>query len=575
VAGTPILRIPVDDGAFKRFLDTFNKYQAQVKAQPEAWKGSTEAITSAVAAGAAFAAEIAHQAEETRRLAQEETARDKAMSDAARRRRQEDMEAKKREEEAAERRKKTIDQARDFGRTVTDLAIGLGKWTVLGGATGLIGSAMGLFGLGSMLAGVGNDRRAAMGMGVSMSQRQGMGVQMQRYFDVNSTLENVANAQADPTKWGAFQMMGVNPNGETAETTRQLAIAARRMFKADKGNLALAGAQGLTQFFSPDDLRRMAGESNGQFNQSISESRRYQGLNDEVGRKWQNFMVTLDTVKLKFENTLIKGLTHLEDSGALDRIVTSFGNLANDVLNRIDWKAFGDGADSFAKYLGSPKFQKDFKEIIDDVGMFAHKMASALRFLGLIPDKNDPGPLENRAPDGTPIGSGNFKGATVGTNKYDAMAVQWAGSQLQKAGWTANQTRGIIANVEAESGFNPFISGDNGKAYGLSQWHADRQAQYAKLYGHTMQSVKDPTQALREQLGFIHWELNHTEKRAGDDLKRTMSAYAAGSTVSREYERPKSRLEDARRGVNAAVTVNIKNQTGASVATTANSVAGG
>ena len=61
----------------------------------------------------------------------------------------------------------------------------------------------------------------------------------------------------------------------------------------------------------------------------VRSSRQYQGLNDDVGLKWQNFMVTLDTVKLKFENTLIRGLTKLETSGALDRIVTSFGKLAN------------------------------------------------------------------------------------------------------------------------------------------------------------------------------------------------------------------------------------------------------
>jgi len=571
---SPILKIPVDDAAFKRFLSVFDKFRKHVDEQPDAWKGVSDSIQTAAEEASGFAAELGRQAEETRKLASEEATRDKMREAAARRRKNEDDDTRKREEEAADRRKRMIDQTREYGRTVTNAAMSASKW-VLGG--GLLGTVLGGFGLAELVSGVADQRRGAMGLGVSMGQRQGMGVQMQRYFDVGSVLENVANAQANPAQWGAFRMMGVNPNGgNAADTTYQLAQAARRMFRADKGNLALAQAQGLTQFFSPDDLRRMAAESTGQFNASINASRSYGGLNDEVGRKWQNFMITLDTVKLKFENTLIRGLTKLEDSGALDKIAKSFGDMADKVLMRIDWDAFAKGADTFAKYLGSPQFQADFKTFVDDVSTLASKIASALRFFGLIPDGTPMGAdLANVAPPGTPTGTGQFRGTTVGTNRYDAAAVQWAAGQLQRAGWGYNQTKGIIANVEAESGFNPFATGDNGKAYGLSQWHADRQALYAKLYGHSMQSVKDPTQALREQLGFIHWELTHTEKKAGDDLKKALTAYGAGSIVSREYERPASRVQDVKRGIAAQVTVNIKNQTGASVATTTNSTAGG
>ena len=42
---------------------------------------------------------------------------------------------------------------------------------------------------------------------------------------------------------------------------------------------------------------------------------------------------------------------------------------------------------------------------------------------------------------------------------------------------TYEQAIGIVANIAAESGGNPFsFTGDKGTAHGLAQWHADRRA---------------------------------------------------------------------------------------------------
>ena len=60
---------------------------------------------------------------------------------------------------------------------------------------------------------------------------------------------------------------------------------------------------------------------------------------------------------------------------------------------------------------------------------------------------------------------------------YDPLAY------LTDQGWTAPQAAGIIGNAYGESGLNPAAIGDNGSAYGLFQYHADRQARFKQAMG--------------------------------------------------------------------------------------------
>ena len=117
-----------------------------------------------------------------------------------------------------------------------------------------------------------------------------------------------------------------------------------------------------------------------------------------------------------------------------------------------------------------------------------------------------------------------------------------------KKGWSREQAEGIAANLEQESGFKADAVGDGGNAYGLAQWHQDRQDEFAKQYG---KDIRKSTGA--EQLEFINHELSRgNEKAAGKSLRTATSAYDAASIVSREYERPAdTEGEASRRGEKA------------------------
>lgn len=100
-------------------------------------------------------------------------------------------------------------------------------------------------------------------------------------------------------------------------------------------------------------------------------------------------------------------------------------------------------------------------------------------------------------------------------------------------GWTREQATGIAANLKQESNFDPAAVGDGGKAYGIGQWHPNRQADFKKQYGKEMQGS-----SLNEQLEFLQWEMLNTEKAGGDKLRKTNSAQDAAEAVSRYIERP-------------------------------------
>lgn len=101
------------------------------------------------------------------------------------------------------------------------------------------------------------------------------------------------------------------------------------------------------------------------------------------------------------------------------------------------------------------------------------------------------------------------------------------------AGYPTNSAAGIVGNIYGESNFNHLAIGDGGKAFGLAQWHPDRQANFASVFGIPIQQ-STPMQ----QLQFINWELNNTEKRAGAVMKAGGSVEDMTNAFMKLYERP-------------------------------------
>jgi peptidoglycan hydrolase-like protein with peptidoglycan-binding domain/lysophospholipase L1-like esterase len=101
-------------------------------------------------------------------------------------------------------------------------------------------------------------------------------------------------------------------------------------------------------------------------------------------------------------------------------------------------------------------------------------------------------------------------------------------------GLSREHAAGIAGNIQAESGFNPIIIGDSGKAFGLAQWRDSRRDNletWTADNGYDVNSVEG-------QLEFLWWELNNSESTALNKLKQTDTPSDAAYAFAKFYERP-------------------------------------
>ncbi|MEB3286932.1 MAG: phage tail tip lysozyme [Vampirovibrionales bacterium] len=156
-------------------------------------------------------------------------------------------------------------------------------------------------------------------------------------------------------------------------------------------------------------------------------------------------------------------------------------------------------------------------------------------------------------------GSGGSGGGSVEEgNAEDVIRFFQTQDRGDGQNWTREQAAGIAANLEAESGIRSTPVGDGGLAYGVAQWHPDRQANYedyarANNLDHT--DIRDAS--LEDQLGFINYELTQgTEQGAGQRLRDAGDARSAAAAFTIYYERPSNAQQKAvERGENAASLV--------------------
>lgn len=128
----------------------------------------------------------------------------------------------------------------------------------------------------------------------------------------------------------------------------------------------------------------------------------------------------------------------------------------------------------------------------------------------------------------TPISTGT--GMFNNTSTRAMMAMDYFVSQ----GLTREQSAGLVGNLMVESydHLDHTAVGDGGRAYGIAQWHAPRQADFQAWAG---KSIREST--FMEQLQFIMHELDNKESRAGNALRQATSASEAARVVQSLYER--------------------------------------
>lgn len=177
--------------------------------------------------------------------------------------------------------------------------------------------------------------------------------------------------------------------------------------------------------------------------------------------------------------------------------------------------------------------EKKLGELIDSIGKSKpgpamdaliaqfNTLAAALKLM-----QGQSNSLEIQSETGSTVGRVIPTGQADKANK--AMQV------MMSLGYTKQQAAGIVGNLVAESGMSTSARGDNGQAFGLAQWHPDRQKeldQFATDQGTTRYDFET-------QLRFIDQEL---KSKAGLGLKELLATRTAGEAADvfrRLFERP-------------------------------------
>ncbi|MEX3914891.1 lytic transglycosylase domain-containing protein [Paraburkholderia sp. BR10872] len=283
--------------------------------------------------------------------------------------------------------------AKNIGKATLSLL----KWGGLASIfSGLLGG-VGLFGIDRLANSASNIRRESQGLGVSPGELQAARINFGKFTDVDSTLENVANARSDVSKRWVFSALGVNPDrGSNVDVFADSLKAAKHAFEQSGMTQQGAEAHGLTELFSMDDLRRLHAMTDQEIDDSVRKQqadKQALDVSDQTLRGWQSLKIQLDRAGTQIENVLITKLSSLSDplsslSGAVVDAITMFAN-DKDLPGYI--QTLGDKIREFATYLTSDQFKSDMEDFAEKVKKVASGLGdlfdwiySKLKFLGII-----------------------------------------------------------------------------------------------------------------------------------------------------------------------------------------------
>lgn len=316
-------------------------------------------------------------------------------------------------------------------------------------------------------------------------------------------------------------------------------------------------------------------------------------LDDKPAKGWEDFSTARDNTydamikKLKEEVVgLTVPLTELEVS--IEKAAVAFlgSELMGDAIEYTTEKLT-----EFSKYVSSDQAKKDWDELRKDAkeaGVMLHEFGVGMRKLGVklglfeeTQQEKNLRELQESMPedpfaksDGTLWGDykENFKEdeGVNGIKKLAGMTYDYVAdkvssafnggskdindknltfedapvvmAEFMKLGLKQHEAAGMAAQMWEESGFKTKSIGDKtikGKvsnsyeqAEGGFQWRKERKTDFRNVI---KKEIADSNRA--EQIRFAYWELNNTEKPAGDLLRATKTARQAGKEAVK-FERP-------------------------------------
>ncbi len=373
----PVISIDVDDTAFKRFYDLFQKYEEKVTELPAEWKQVDEAISGA---GRGFHRNakqtqtmLAGMAAATATIAEAINHANKA---------QRDFEATTKRSHSS--MLKLGHAAKGVAGTVFGMGKWLMKWGTLGGATLGIGGSIGLDDLANAAM---SRQRTARGLGMTPGQNAAFSTYFNQFGNTDGIAANVANARNNVSDRWIFSSLGIGNNALARDSNFQLDQTVmqrmqRVLQKLPRSEWAnYAQAYGLTNLADLQTLRVLRHTSTGRMDAAragATASVGALGFSPAVAREWTDLQIQMRKAGVQIETSLITGLHRLAPeltiiSRDIAHWISAFatGPQMGKIVNEVE-----NGLKVFAKFLASPEFGKDLHRLQSEIGTAASEIAA-------------------------------------------------------------------------------------------------------------------------------------------------------------------------------------------------------
>lgn len=371
----PIIDIEVNNRAFEDFRRSYSRWQSQLKRMPDAWKQVTTEIDGSKKNFNQLVSKFAAANVQAQLIA-------KAQKTA-------DVLTRSQASSWQRMSRDTKEVANNIGRATTSLLRWASLTTVF---SGLIGAG-GLFGIDRLAANVSQGRRSSTGLSVSYGEQQSFETNYGRVVDSNSFLSSINSALHDVSKRSALYGAGLTEGDLAGKNSAQVATQAIQSLKRladqtpDSQLAQVMQARGLDQFLGLQGFQRLKNTSRSELNgigSSYGRDVSSMQLGQDTQRAWQNFSVQMSRVGNQMENTFIKGLAPLVPgleklSEQVEKTIRVF--LGGDAVKR--WMDLaGEGIQNFAKYIATPEFENNVKNVAEGIGGLAKILVRVGKWFG-------------------------------------------------------------------------------------------------------------------------------------------------------------------------------------------------
>lgn len=458
-----------------------------------------------------------------------------------------------------------------------------------------ISAGIGLFGLADLSRNAMNRAISARAAGMTPGQLAGFKVGYAGVFqNPGSVVQSVASAsQSAEGKWALQSILGSSESQKNNfQKSMDVILSAKRIMSRYKNTgvaLSIAKQRGFEALgLNQSDLLAIMNTPTADILRAQSVAiKAAPKLNfaNKTAQAWAVLSVQLQEAGVQIQTSLINGLEKLAPAfHILSR------NIADAIQNLLQSKGFKSvildasaAVRKFADWIKSPAFNTALHHFATDLGKVG-KFLSSPEFIGdlhkfgnammdvtqailwvakkldwITKGKNAPlketaaaagaGALLFPGAASTAIGAGLRYSpflAGVGSmlysqslNKGESAALQSAQRRaavmayMQSLGLHKAGAAAFAANFHVESGINPAAVGDNGRAYGIAQWHPGRQALFQKVMG---RSIRGST--VEQQMQFSLWEFQHKYPDAWKAFKAAKTPAEKAAIMSQYYEAP-------------------------------------